>query len=111
MRTACSGLLGLLLMLPVQAVCADEVTKTVEVTIQNYTFEPAKLHIKAGTTVVWNNRERRVSHSIQMLGADSFESERFFPDESWQHTFNKAGTYHYSCGPHPQMHGTIIVEE
>lgn len=111
MRYANSSLLALLLALAIPAAGAAGTAGTAEVAIRNYAFEPAELRVKAGTTVVWSNRERRVSHSIRFLGKDGFESERFFPDESWQHTFTTPGTYAYSCGPHPEMHGTIVVGE
>ena len=39
------------------------------------------------------------------------ESERLFPDESWQREFTQAGRYPYTCGPHPEMKGVVIVVE
>ena len=39
------------------------------------------------------------------------ELERLFPGETWQRTFEKAGTYPYSCGPHPEMKGVVVVDE
>jgi plastocyanin len=88
-------------------VCAD----TVEVSIAEYKYEPAELKIKVGTTVKWTNNEKRVSHSILFLGAGGFESERFFPGESWERTFDQPGSYPYSCGPHPEMKGLIEVSD
>jgi len=32
-----------------------------------------------------------------------------FPGESWQRTFDNAGTYPYTCGPHPEMKGRVEV--
>lgn len=82
----------------------------VEVVIENYHFRPHELRVKAGTTVKWMNREKRTTHSVLFLGKDGFESERFFPGESWQRTFDKPGHHEYSCGPHPEMKGVIEVE-
>ena len=82
---------------------------TVEVSIADYKFTPAALSIKAGATVKWNNLERRTTHSVLFTGPGGFESERFFPGESWQRTFDKPGAYPYSCGPHPEMKGLIEV--
>jgi plastocyanin len=84
---------------------------TAEVSIAEYKYEPAELTIKAGTTVKWTNNEKRVSHSILFLGEGGFESDRFFPGESWERTFDKPDTYLYSCGPHPEMKGRIEVTE
>jgi len=80
-----------------------------EVHIREYKFDPAELTIKVGDTVKWFNDEKRASHSVLFTGPGGFESERFFPDESWERTFDKPGSYPYSCGPHPEMHGKIEV--
>ena len=82
---------------------------TVEVQIKDYLFNPAQLTVQVGTTVKWINREKRTTHSIRFTGPGGFESERFFPDESWQRRFDKPGSYPYSCGPHPEMKGQIDV--
>jgi len=85
--------------------------QTVEVGIKDYKYEPADLKIKVGTSVKWINNEKRVSHSVLFTGAGGFESERFFPGDSWQRTFDKPGIYPYTCGPHPEMKGRIEVIE
>ena len=81
-----------------------------EVRIENYKYEPAEVTIKAGDTVRWVNREKRTSHSVVFPKEGGLESERMFPDESWQRRFDKAGRYEYHCGPHPEMKGSIVVE-
>ncbi len=83
----------------------------VEVGIRDYKYEPAELRIKAGAAVRWTNNEKRASHSVLFTGPGGFESERFFPGESWQRTFDKPGVYPYTCGPHPEMKGKIEVTE
>jgi plastocyanin len=83
--------------------------ETVEITILDYKFNPAQLTIKAGTTVKWINAEKRTTHSVLFSGPGGFESERFFPGESWQRSFDKPGSYPYGCGPHPEMKGLIEV--
>ena len=85
--------------------------QTVEVRITDYRFEPAELTIRVGTTVRWINAERRTSHSILLHGEHGFESERFFPDEHFEHRFDVPGVYTYGCGPHTEMHGEIVVVE
>ena len=85
--------------------------ETVEVRIADYKYAPAELKVKTGTTVKWLNAEKRTSHSIMFTGPDGFESERIFPGESWQRTFDKPGIYGYRCGPHPEMHGVVEVAE
>jgi len=80
-----------------------------EVAIEKYTFSPAELRIRKGDTVTWRNNEKRVSHSV-LFKARGEESERFFPGEKWSRTFPEAGRFEYSCGPHPEMLGVVIVE-
>ena len=85
--------------------------QTVEVSIAAYQFSPAEVRIKAGDTVRWTNHEKRTSHSIVFPAEGGLESDRLFPDESYQRRFDAAGQYHYHCGPHPEMKGSIVVSE
>lgn len=87
-----------------------QTAQTVEVGIKDYRYDPPALRVKVGTTVRWTNNEKRTSHSILFLGPQGFESERIFPGESWQRSFDKPGRYEYSCGPHPEMKGLVEVE-
>lgn len=81
------------------------------VTIQNYAYAPQEVRIRAGDAVQWVNREKRTSHSILFPAEGGLESTRLFPGESWQRTFPKAGTYPYTCGPHPEMKGIVVVSD
>ena len=99
-------LAGLALWSPARAASAAE---TAEILIQDYKFTPALLSVKVGTTVKWINREKRTTHSILFTGPAGFESERFFPGESWQRMFDAPGSYPYNCGPHPEMKGVVVV--
>ena len=96
---------GLAVGVPGTALAAEH-----EVSVEKYTFSPAELHVRKGDTVTWVNNEKRVSHSVLLIGR-SEESERFFPGEKWSRAFPEAGRYEYRCGPHPEMLGVVIVEE
>ena len=85
--------------------------QTVEVGIEKYTYTPAEVTIRVGDTVKWINREKRTSHSVVFPQEGGRESDRMFPDESWQREFTQAGRYPYTCGPHPEMKGVVIVVE
>ncbi len=85
--------------------------QTVDVSIQDYKYVPAVLTVKAGTTVRWVNNEKRTTHSILFTGPGGFESERIFPGEAWQRRFERPGSFPYSCGPHPEMKGEVIVTD
>lgn len=84
---------------------------TLEVDIEKYTFTPAEVSIRAGDTVKWTNREKRTSHSVVFPQEGGRESERLFPGESWERQFTQPGRYPYTCGPHPEMKGLVIVGE
>jgi plastocyanin len=85
--------------------------ETAEVVIEKMLFVPQVLKIKPGTTVTWVNREKRTNHSILFEQENMLESDRLFPGETYQRTFDKPGTYSYRCGPHPEMLGVIEVAE
>jgi len=70
------------------------------VKLYKYNFCPANLSIKKGTKVRWLNVDRRTSHSVWMKDAGIAESERFFPEEMFEYTFQASGPYPYLCGPH-----------
>lgn len=81
----------------------------VEVQIRDYKFDPPSVTVKVGTLVKWTNQERRTTHTVLFPGAGGMESERMFPGESWQRRFDKAGEFAYTCGPHPEMKGRVVV--
>ena len=83
----------------------------VDVRIEGYQSQPAEVTIRAGDSVRWTNHEKRTSHSVLFPRDGGLESERLFPQESWQRRFEKPGRYDYHCGPHPEMKGVVVVSE
>jgi plastocyanin len=77
------------------------------VTIDNFTFRPAVLTVKAGTTVTWTNNDD-IPH--QVVAAGTFKSKVLDSDDSYSFTFARPGDYVYFCSLHPHMTGTIKVE-
>ena len=78
-----------------------------EVNIDNFAFTPKELTVKAGTTIVFRNRDD-IPHSV-IGSTGEFHSKALDTDDSFSFTFAKAGTYAYSCGLHPRMQGKITV--
>jgi plastocyanin len=78
-----------------------------QVTIDNFSFAPAILQVKVGTTVTWTNHDD-IPHSI-LCPVLNVHSHALDTDESFSYTFDKAGTYDYMCGIHPHMHGQVVV--
>jgi plastocyanin len=85
--------------------------QTHEISIEKYMFSPPEVKIRVGDTVKWVNREKRTSHSVLFPAEGGRESERIFPDENWQRQFTLPGHYPYTCGPHPEMKGLVVVTE
>jgi plastocyanin len=77
------------------------------VSIDNFTFSPAELTVKAGTTVTWKNQDD-IPHTI--VSAGKFKSKALDTDDSYSFTFTAAGDYTYFCSLHPHMTGKIKVE-
>jgi len=80
----------------------------VPVTIDNFVFEPARVTVKAGTTVTWTNRDD-IPHTVA-ANERQFKSKVMDTDESYSFTFSTPGEYTYFCSLHPHMTGTIVVE-
>ena len=78
------------------------------VSIDNFTFNPAALTVKAGTTVTWTNKDD-IPHAVAAVGKQ-FKSKVLDTDNSYSFTFTTPGTYAYFCSLHPHMTGTIVVE-
>jgi amicyanin len=78
------------------------------VAIDNFTFNPQKLTVKAGTTVTWTNNDD-IPHAIAAVGK-AFKSKALDTDNSFSFTFTTPGSYDYFCSLHPHMTGTIVVE-
>ncbi|MCC8936470.1 cupredoxin domain-containing protein [Bradyrhizobium ivorense] len=90
------------MLLPVSAARADDTA----IHIDNFVFEPAKLDIKAGTTVTWTNRDD-IPHTVVCAG--KFRSKTMDTDDSFSFTFTAPGEYKYFCSLHPHMTGSIKV--
>jgi len=99
-------------------------------------FRPSKIEVAAGETVVWRNTGNR-RHTVTAYQGQYPEEADYFASggyeseaaarEGWQdgfggaiestqtyeHTFEVPGTYHYVCIPHePQgMVGQVVVTE
>jgi plastocyanin len=83
--------------------------KTHTVTVKNNKYSPAALTIKVGDTVVWTNEDDK-DHTVN-ADDKSFKSDNLSPDDSYEYTFKKAGTFKYACKYHPREKATITVEK
>jgi LPXTG-motif cell wall-anchored protein len=81
---------------------------TENVTISDFQFTPAQITVQQGDTVTWTN-EGPTAHSATASDG-SFDTGIFSAGGSRSQTFDEAGTFAYICTPHPNMHGTVVVE-
>lgn len=98
----------------------------------DFEFDPKRATVSAGTTVRWAN-DSEVGHTVTAydgripsdaayFASGGFESERaarndvsgglIASGETYEHTFQNAGTYEYVCIPHESsgMTGTVVVK-
>ena len=92
------------LFLPISPVrAADTIVK-----IDNFTFDPPRVTVKAGTVVTWQNDDD-IPHTVAS-STKLFKSKALDTDDSYLYTFTTPGEYSYFCSLHPHMTGTIVVE-
>lgn len=81
--------------------------KDASVEITSSAFRPGNAVVDAGSTVTWTNNDTS-SHKVIGDGG-RFESGDLAPGKSFSLAFSSPGAYHYSCGTHPSMRGTVSV--
>ena len=83
------------------------IKETVFITILSMSFNPKKIVIKPGTTVVWENKDNRL-HNVY-----PFCKKLMFKGDKCIKVFEEVGEFKYYCTPHRTMgmEGTINVEE
>jgi plastocyanin len=87
---------------------AADAPKPVEVNIDNFSFSPPTITVKAGTTVTWTNRDD-IPHTV-VADDKSFKSKVLDTGEKFTFTPTKPGTYGYFCSIHPKMTAKLVVE-
>lgn len=90
-------------------VSTNVLSKEHVVEIYKKKYVPAEITIEQGDTVIWKNIEKRQYHNVWFKQFDKEEPDYFFPDESYQRTFEQTGNFPYECGPHPRMKAQVTV--
>lgn len=78
------------------------------VVIDKFAFSPDVIRIKAGTEIIWKNKES-TDHTVT-ADDGSFDSGPLGQGGEFKKKFTKPGTYSYACGMHPFMSGKVVVE-
>ena len=113
LRKTIAALLIATALLAIAAKSKDD-DKTHKVTIKNLKYDPAKLTIKPGETVVWTNADDN-DHTVISDDKDGdkplFASDNLGNGDKFTFTFEKKGKFTYHCKYHPRMKGLITVSD
>jgi plastocyanin len=80
-----------------------------QVTIDNFSFNPATITVKPGETITWVNQDD-IPHNVRESAAGKFKCGVMDTGEKCTVTFKDAGEFKYFCALHPHMVGTVIVK-
>ena len=84
---------------------------TVTVFVEEDRFSPAEVTISPGDTVAWHFNGD-IPHGVQGIGDKAMAiNSPLLEVGDWSHTFTAPGEYRYLCPIHPDMRGTITVED
>ena len=91
------------------ALAADPaLAATRTVVIDGFAFASPEVHLKAGDTVEWVNRDV-VEHTASASDG-AFDSKAIRQGGTWRWTARKVGRHPYVCAYHPTMTGLVVVE-
>jgi plastocyanin len=82
--------------------------KTHTVTIEGTSFQPDRLTVAVGDTIVWINKDPFPHTATSTAGA--FDSGTIPPEKSWTFKAPKTGQFSYICSLHPTMKAQLTVE-
>jgi plastocyanin len=74
----------------------------------DYDFQPRIIQVPVGTTVTWENTGATIHTATDTKG--TWNTGDVGSGQSGSVRFDSAGTYIYSCQPHPWMVGKLIVQ-
>jgi len=91
----------------VQRAAANTAAAGARISIANFAFAPPQITVVAGQEVTWANDDGAPHGLMYMDGAPG--TDLLLPGKSFSRTFDKAGTYDYTCSVHPYMMGKVLV--
>ncbi len=90
----------------------DPATRPAEATdkvlIEEFTFQPTHITVKAGDEVTWTQGSDPAPHTATSVD-DVFDSGTLKDGDTFVFTFAEAGEYAYFCEIHPDMLGLVTV--
>ena len=106
--TRLAALVGLIVCTLGLAAAERPEPKTHTVTIEGLRFQPERLTVARGDTVVWVNKDLVPHTATSEDGV--FDSKTIQPEKSWRFTAGKKGEFAYICTFHPTMTAMLQVE-
>lgn len=87
-------------------------TKAITVTAKSLSFDPKKLEVHVGDTVVWTNQARTKHTATSDDEGKTFDTNEIAPGKSSKSVkFEREGEFRYHCKVHGKtMSGTIVVK-
>ncbi len=83
--------------------------ESASVSISQMQFVPARVVVRKGGTVTWNQADA-MPHTVTARDG-SFASRQLGANQSFSQVFDKPGTYSYYCSLHPSMQAVVEVVE
>lgn len=77
------------------------------ITIQNFAFSQSSITIKKGDSIAWVNNDA-APHTVTG-DTGGLSSGTLNTGQTYNHTFDTAGSFAYHCNFHPSMIGTVTV--
>jgi plastocyanin len=116
---AMKTLLAILMSLSLATAVIAADGKQHKVEIAGVKYNPAKLKVKKGETVVWVNADDRDHTVVARVPKDSkdkkdkpaFDSGKIAAGDRFEFKFDKTGKYEYGCEYHPRMKGVVEVTD
>jgi plastocyanin len=90
------------------AAITPESAETVQASIDTFAFAPKQLTVKAGTTVVWTNKDD-TPHTVTS-DDNTFSSPVMDTGQNFHYAFNKPGKFPFHCKLRPMMTGLVVVQ-
>src|SRR5438309_10776315 len=86
--------------------------KTITVTMKSLSYDPKRLEIRVGDSVVWTNGSRTTHTAISDDDGKTFDSGEVEPGKTSKPVkFDKEGEFKYHCKVHGKsMSATIVVK-
>lgn len=99
---------------PPQAKASDATPRTFKVVLRDEApyFDPKRLSVPRGSTVVWENKGPGLTHTIYLMTDEGVSrSGPLAPGQKWEHAFKGDAVVKASCEIHPYMFGVVVVGE